>query len=60
MERWLMGALPSARPHTCSTRCVFRWWTARIRTNIEIDQASVSAAMDRSGVHTRTAAVSGS
>lgn len=30
---------------------------ARIRTNIEIDEASVSAVMDRFGVHTKTEAV---
>lgn len=43
--------------HTQRTPLVYGWCVGRIRTNIEIDDASVQAIMDRFGVRTKTAAV---
>jgi Arc/MetJ family transcription regulator len=36
---------------------VYDWCIPRVRTNIEIDEACVTAIMDRYGLRTKTAAV---
>lgn len=45
------------RPYTTSTRTVYSTCMARLRTNIEIEDAYVKAIMDRYGIHTKTEAV---
>ena len=58
------GATPSPHPseaatvtYTWSTRKVYHWCMARVRTNIELEDRYVKAIMDRFGVHTKTEAV---
>jgi len=46
-----------AHLYTITTRYVYYLCMAKIRTNIEIEEAFVAAIMDRFGVHTKTAAV---
>ncbi len=43
--------------YTWSTRKVYHWCMARVRTNIELEDRYVKAIMDRFGVHTKTEAV---
>jgi Arc/MetJ family transcription regulator len=44
-------------PYTWRTRYVYDWCVAKVRTNIEIDDANLQRIMDRYGVRTKTAAV---
>ena len=53
----LIGYRLAAAPYTSRTPCVYNTCMARIRTNIELDVASVATIMDRYGVRTKTEAV---
>lgn len=43
--------------YTSSTRNVYAWCMAKMRTNIEIEEAYLQAVMDRYGLRTKTEAV---
>lgn len=54
--KFTVWATASGR-HTNGTRNVYAACMARIRTNIELEDAYLKAIMDRFGVHTKTEAV---
>lgn len=52
-----MGSLPPPSKYTCHLYRVYSRCMSRVRTNIEIELAYVTAIMDRYGIHTKTEAV---